>query len=355
MKNIRKILIFKLCCLGDTIFITPAIINLKKNFPDAKIYLISSGWISALKGILPDIDEVITYNPPFKGGILTKIFSAIKLIRLLRKEKFDLVFLGHRTSYFGLILMLSGIPYRFGFSVTKFLNRTAPYDFSKPEVLRYLDVLESNGIKIYTHQPVLKRTKTKEELRIKLGLPLDKKIVGIFAFGGVNPGTQMRIKRWDIRHYENLIGMIEDRFEGQAGVLMVEGTFDDEKFETKKDFKYTYNRKIDFEDLLACDVFICGDTGLLHIAAAFEIPTIALFGPTAPIMYAPFQTSGTPHVHIWKKPWCSPCHTPETAIAKSNNKYWDGNTFKCFTGTLECMKAITEEEVFQNIKNIIGI
>jgi len=355
MENIRKILIFKLCCLGDTIFNTPAIINLKRNFPDAKIYLIASGWINALKNYLPEIDEVIQYDPPFEEGIIAKIFSSIKLIRLLRKEKFDLVFLGHRTSYFGMILMLSGIPYRFGFSVTKFLNKTAPFDNTKPEVLRYLDVLEANDIKIHTRETMLKKTKTKEQLRSELNLPQDKKIIGIFPFGGVNPGTQMRIKRWGIQRYENLIRIIESRYEGKAGVLLFEGKLDEEKYDINKDFKYTYKRTSDFESIAACDLFISGDTGLVHIAAAFDIPTIALFGPSDPRLFAPLQMSDTPHIYIWKKPPCSPCYTPETSIDKSNKKYWDGNIFKCFTGTHECIKEITEEEVFQNIKNILGI
>lgn len=353
MKEIKKILVFKLCCLGDIIFITPVIINLKKNYPDAEIYLIASGWINSLKKFIPEIDGVLTYEPPYEEGLFKKIFSSLKLIRLLRKEKFDLVFLGHRTNYFGLLLRLSGIPYRFGFNVTKFLNRTAPFATEKPEVLRYLDVLEANDINIHTRQTKLNKIRTKEEIRKALDLPQDKKIIGVFPFGGVNPGTQMRIKRWGILRYENLIKMIEDRYEGKVAVLIFEGKLEEEKYDIKEEFKYTFKRTSDFESVSACDLFVSGDTGMVHIAAAFDIPTIALFGPSDPRLFAPLQTSDTPHVYIWKKPPCSPCYTPETSIDKSNSKYWNGNTFICNTGTLECINNITEEEVFQNIKNIL--
>ena len=353
MKNIKKILIFKLCCLGDIVFLTPTIINLKKNFPDAKIYLIASGWIRALKEFLPEIDEVLNYEPPFEVNIFKKIISSIKLTKLLRKEKFDLVFLGHRTNYFGLILFLSGIRYRFGFKETKFTNRNAPFDISKPEVLRYLDILESNNIKIFTRETYLKRVRNKETIKKDLSLPPEKRVIGIFPFGGVNPGTQMRIKRWGIDRYEKLLKMLEEYYQGDVINLIFEGKLEDEKYKVSNEFKYTYAFGTDIEGISACDVFISGDTGLLHIAAAFGVSTIALFGPSNPAQLAPLQTEGVPHITIWKHPSCSPCYTPMTAIDKSNKKYWNGNTFICNTGTLECMKDISEEEVFHHIKNII--
>lgn len=39
--------------------------------------------------------------------------------------------------------------------------------------------------------------------------------------------------------------------------------------------------------LSKCFLFICNDTGLMHMAAALKVPVIAVFGPTSPSLYLP--------------------------------------------------------------------
>ena len=109
------------------------------------------------------------------------------------------------------------------------------------------------------------------------------------------------------------------------------------------------------ESLSECDVFIAGDTGPLHIAAAMGINTVALFGPTDPELLKPISSENAQHITIWKKPYCSPCYTPVTASDRNNPKYWRGNTFICHTGTHICMKSILVEEVVSSVELIESI
>ncbi|MGP8330641.1 MAG: glycosyltransferase family 9 protein, partial [Methanosarcinaceae archaeon] len=53
-----------------------------------------------------------------------------------------------------------------------------------------------------------------------------------------------------------------------------------------------------------CRAFLTNDTGPMHIAAAMNVPTVALFGPNTPFRYGPV---GNGHVVIYKKLECSPC------------------------------------------------
>ena len=110
-------------------------------------------------------------------------------------------------------------------------------------------------------------------------------------------------------------------------------------------------------DLISiCKIFVSGDTGPLHIASAFGVNTISLFGPSDPRLVAPVtkNVDDSENIYIWKKPECSPCYTPETAIDMSNSKYWRGNKFICYMGEHVCMKSITVEEVFNAISKIIN-
>lgn len=360
-KKINKILIFKLCCFGDIVFILPVIENLREKFPEAKITIISSDWVKSLLPYINYIDNSIIYNPPERdNNLLKKIVSAVKLIFILRKEKFDMVFLGHRNNFFGLILILSGIRYRLGFNVTKFMNVTSEFDESVHENLRYLKILEENDINFRTKLPKLEKVYPSEKIKSANDIPDNKLIIGIFPFGGVNPGTVMTIKRWDFNKYVELVKKLS--FSEKIYIIIFEGKDESEKInETDKNlFKGASIRKINPDLISICDLFIGGDTGPLHIAAAFGNKTLGIFGPSSPLLVAPLNPeyddfSAKNNEYIWKAVICSPCYTPETSIDADNEKYWSGKVFKCYTGTHECLKSVEVNEVYDKIKSMINL
>ena len=353
MNGVKKILVFKLCCFGDIVFITPAIKSLRLNFPDAEIVLISSSWIKNLFPLIEDTDRLIVYDPPSDTeSFIGKTQSALKLVKMLRREKFDLVFLGHRNNMFGRILRLAGIKYRLGFSETKHMNITAPFRAGVHENSRYLEILSGNNLKTASPVSVLKKEADKNGLKKSQGLEKYKKIIGLFPFGGVNPGTRMTVKRWDLDKFLQLaqkISVTQD-----TGVVMFEGREADEKFGSGVVIPANCEvRKIDFGVIPVCDVFVSADTGPLHIAAALGVPTVGLFGPSDPGLVAPPDESGI-HAYIRKDLPCSPCYTPSTAIDRSNRVYWKGSDFVCRLGTGECMKGISVDDVYGEIKTILN-
>lgn len=352
--EIKKILIFKLCCLGDIIFITPAVLNLKYNFPDAKINYILSPWLKSLYDYLPCNDGIIEFSPPENENVFLKFVSAFRLLRILRKEKFELVLLGHRTNIFGMILALCRIKYRLGFSKTKFINYPADYNENKYETLRYLEIIKSANLDLKYEFPELVRKKDKNAVKQKYGLPLNKRIIGIFPFGGINPGTVMPIKRWDPEKYKILSEKLIKEF-SEIQIIFFNGTEIDEKVETGVSDNKIIIMNIHTDVISVCDLIIAGDTGIIHIASAFGVCTLSLFGPTNPELVAPRSTPAVKHLNIWKKPPCSPCYTPSTSIDKKNGKHWRGNEFICHKGTVECMKNIEVEEVFIKVKEILNL
>jgi ADP-heptose:LPS heptosyltransferase len=56
--------------------------------------------------------------------------------------------------------------------------------------------------------------------------------------------------------------------------------------------------------LSRCDVFLSGDTGLMHMAAAVGVPTVSVFGPTSAVRRAPTHNGG---IAICPKTACHPC------------------------------------------------
>lgn len=56
--------------------------------------------------------------------------------------------------------------------------------------------------------------------------------------------------------------------------------------------------------LRQCDVFLSGDTGLMHMAAAVGCPTVSVFGPTSPERRAPRHNNGKA---VFPQVPCHPC------------------------------------------------
>ncbi|MCE1163849.1 MAG: glycosyltransferase family 9 protein, partial [Bacteroidetes bacterium] len=214
------------------------------------------------------------------------------------------------------------------------------------------EVLTQNNYATVSPVPVLKRNFDKNEIKKSLGLEKYKTVIGLFPFGGVNPGTKMRIKRWDVSNYLRLAEMLSEKTE--TGIVLFEGREEDEKYPAGINLKSNYRvRTIDFNLIPACGVFISADTGPLHIAAALGVPTVGLFGPSDPLLVAPPDGDGR-NVFIRQELPCSPCYTPSSAVDRKNREYWNGDNFICRLGTGECMKSITVDEVFKETVKILN-
>lgn len=353
--QIRRILIFKLCCIGDIVMMTPSINALRKKFPDAKITIVVNSWVKDITSYLRNVDRVIISDALYEKSTIGKINGAFGLIRELRKHSFDMVLLGHRNNVFGLITMLSGIKYRLGFCGTKFLNFCEKFREDIHESERYLSILKSIGIDETICIPELKRKFTREEILSKTGLDPQKKVIGIFPFGGINPGTDMNIKRWELEKFLELVKRFGVEHK-DVSILLFEGSEKSEKIADKHFGDNVKVMKIGTDLISSCDVMLCNDTGAMHIAAAIGIPTLTIFGPTDPKLLAPLNPHGK-NIHriISKNLECSPCYNTSNAIDRNNGKYWQGNKFICHIRTHDCMKLITVDEVFYELSSMIKV
>ena len=350
--RIKKILILKLCCQGDVIHLTPVIDSLKHNFPNAGIDFITSSWTAPIVNQFKNIDSVKEVDYDLNKNSLFQLKLFYRLYKTVKRGNYDLVFLAHRNNIYGLLLKLAGVKYRIGFKGTVFINLPAEFDKNLHEILRYINVLKSTGLEITSSLPHIDLPKNHAELKLKYNRENKKVVMGIFPFGGVNPGTDMRIKRWELGKYFSLCQKICDTYK-DLQLIIFEGRLADEKIESKPDIPGIVITD-DFNAISVCSVFMTNDTGALHIAAAYGIPTLAIFGPSDPVILAPLNEPGAQkHRYIWKKPPCSPCWNPATSFNRKDKKHWRGSEFICHTETHECIKDISVDEVYSVFKETV--
>ncbi|MFH1384077.1 MAG: glycosyltransferase family 9 protein [Candidatus Omnitrophota bacterium] len=96
--SFRKILVIRIDHIGDVLLTTPVHSALKERYPKAKIYSMVGSWAACIHNHNPHIDATIVYDAPWwkrersnARFRLNDIFDLIRVVRLIRTEKFDLV------------------------------------------------------------------------------------------------------------------------------------------------------------------------------------------------------------------------------------------------------------------------
>ncbi|MDD4980294.1 MAG: lipopolysaccharide heptosyltransferase II [Candidatus Omnitrophica bacterium] len=335
----RRILIFNVNWVGDVLFSTATIRNIRRNFPDSFIAcVIPSRCYPVLKGN-PHLDEIIIFDEKDRHrGVLAQF----NFVKILKEKRFDTAFLLHRSFTRALICRLAGIGYILGYYTKKrgfLLSKKiiAPEKDTLHRIDYYLSLIEKSGLTVedrYTEFFVSDEdSKFVEEF-------LDKHSLGKGGFLiAINPGANWLLKRWPKEYWARLA----DRLIAELGAsVIITGAPQD--LSLASSIKALMQEKpviasgaLNLKQLGALfkrlDLFISADTGPLHIANSVGTKRIiALFGPTSPEITGPFPLYNA--TVIFKDIGCKiPCYN----VRCQDNR---------------CMKAITPEEAIEKVKGL---
>jgi len=335
----KRILIFNVNWLGDVLFSTATIRNIRYNFPDSYIAcIIPSRCYPVLEGN-PNLNELIIFDEKSQHKGMLEI---MKFTKMLAEKKFDLVYLLHRSMTRALICRLAGIPERIGYYTKKrgFLLTQRIVPPNRDAVHRidyYLNVIQKAGLKAKDrHTDFFFSSEDRsfsEDFLTRQGLKNTDFLVGINAGGNWDP------KRWPKEYWAKLADRLIREF--NAKVIITGGDKDVELAKSIRDLMHE-------EPVIACglfslkafaalckrlDLFITADTGPLHIAnAAGAKKIIALFGPTHQDITGPVPADNV--VILGKEIECQiPCYVVDCA----DNR---------------CMKAISVNDVVDQVKRL---
>jgi heptosyltransferase-3 len=262
-----KILVLRGGALGDLILTIPVLREIRKSYPEAEIVLL---------GIVPHarlaVPEFVNRVERLDAPDLLPLFIDEPLPQVVRNRlhEFDLAisFLSDSDAVVTRNLALAGVK-----RVVRCSSRVGP---DVHAVYHFADALAQLGLTLYDPVPKL-NIASKPAQTSRLG----------FHVGSGSPQ-----KNWPIDHWIELIGRLDGFFEN---LLLVGGEADDTVVREFRGrcgsprLRTLLNASIEHlcRALHGCTVFVGHDTGVTHLAAAVGIPTVALFGPTDPNVWAP--------------------------------------------------------------------
>ena len=295
---------------------TPAIENLIAKYPDANITLFGSSVATEAIGANPNIKEIIIDNSK-KSAI--RAFNIIKVAKSM--GEFDLAISFRSHIYSKLLLYSSNSKKRFIYKKRKYKNPTH-------QVVRYNDFISSiigekrdpKDLKLYHKPHIYKR-----------------------ATLGINAGaTYGSAKRW----YPDRFAKSAEAFSKEYDIVIFgsnsERDIANEIYEMLKksgvESVQNLAGKTTISQLCSMigglSLFITGDSGPMHIASAYKIPTLCIFGPTKYLETSQWKNPNS--ILLRKDLDCSPCMKRTCPIK-----------------THECMKSITADEAIEAMKRLV--
>ena len=152
-----RILIINIFGIGDVLFTTPLIKNLKDNIPDAFIGYVANRRAAVVLENNPNIDKVIVYERDdytevYKKSKIRFLQKFKKALQEIEDERYDLVIDLSLNSYASFFMWMVGIPKRIGFNYknrSPFLTRKVKLEGyeGRPVAEYYLDLLKELNLK----------------------------------------------------------------------------------------------------------------------------------------------------------------------------------------------------------------
>ena len=293
--DIQRILIAtKFRFIGDTLLAIPIFRAARAQWPHAHIALLTGKNARLLLQNNPYLDEIIEFDPYSRDR---GTGPYLRLVRRLRRGRFDLCLALNRSFHSALTPWLAGARVRAGFKSEgrgPLLNRRVDYDREKSEIACYFDVLRAVAPEAPVN-PALElwvsdaeRQAVAARLRAALGEECSR-----LRLIGIQPGASIPGKRWPPERFAAVADALAAD-DPQARIILVGGPDEAEAAQAMlaRCAPETQARTVNFAGafdlrgslavISRLRLFLGNDTAVMHSAVALGIPTVALFGPTNP-------------------------------------------------------------------------
>jgi heptosyltransferase-1 len=307
--KIERLLIVRLSAMGDVIHTLPAVHFLRLAFPRAFIgWLIEERWAEFLcapgtprrgprSSLRPLVDEVHTVNlkewgkSPFS---ISTLQHAAKVWNDVRDAGYDAAVDLQGAMRSAVLARLSGAHVVYGAAEPR--ESPASLWYTRKVVARGRHVVEQN-------LSVAEAVAGDRVRRLPVELPHDPQAegrierrlaeLGVGEFAILNPGAGWGAKRWPVERYGEVARQLADL---GVGSILNYGPGEEELVRAAEAASGGTARAMScsISELIALTrrarLFIGGDTGPMHLAAALRVPVVAIFGPTDPARNGPYGT-----------------------------------------------------------------
>ena len=342
----QSILIIAPNWIGDAVSTQPLLANLKALYPNSKIDVLASRWVAPIYRACPQVYEVI--EAKFEHKKLQWNLRK-QLAKEIEARNYQACFVLPNSFKSALIPWLANIPFRIGYrGELRFglinLALDNPRKINRPPMVEHYLAL-SELLKDDSSLPFGKLT-PRLDVSSSAKQSVEKKLqdanIHSESIYVICPGAEYGpSKRWPSEHFavlaQNLIA------QNSNNQIILLGSKSDHALaqEITAQAKQVGNihnwcGNTSLDEAIALigmsKAVVSNDSGLMHVAAALQIPQVAIFGSSDPAHTPPLSDKAQV---IWLNMPCSPCHKRI-----------------CPLGHLRCLKDILPEQVLATLNTL---
>lgn len=355
MADPQRILVVQPNWVGDAVMATPALRALRKLYPQSHISYLLRRYVKPIYTAMPWADKLITYRT---GRTRAKAGKGLfDLAARLRAGKFDLAIVLPNSFKSALLCKVAGIDRIAGYDrdgrgfllTDKLLPAKDRGKFVPTPIVRYYMGLArylgstDTNLRLELFVSDAERQQAAEVL-MRSGL--DAQVHRPASRGQpplilLNPGAQYgAAKCWLPEHFAAL----GDRITEELGATVLVSSSPRERRIVESVLRHMKHAAVDLADkgltlgalkeiVRHCDLMVTNDTGPRHIAAAFGVPVVTIFGPTHP-EWTEIYFERERKVAV--KVFCGPC---QKKVCPLDHR---------------CMTRITPKMVFDTAAQLLG-
>lgn len=326
-----RILVIKFRHHGDMLLTTPVIHSLKAAWPDAQVDVLLYEETRAMLGAHPDIHQIYSIDRSWKKqGARYQLRQEWQLMSALKKRRYDIVVNLADQWRSAIITRFTGARVRLGFDFPK--RQGALWKMCHTQLVstsghHSLHTVEQN----LSLLAPLNMSTQRDDVGMHYTAADRQRVEHLIGKGGyivVQPTSRWFFKCWsEDKFAAALQGLVDD---GQKIVLtsgpdskeiaMVDGIIERLRFSENV---ISLAGKLTLTELAAlidsARLFIGVDSVPMHMAAALQTPTVALFGPSKLVFWRPWQVKGEV---IWAGDYTT-LPDPDSIDTKTDERYLD--------------------------------
>lgn len=302
---VRSILVLEPWFIGDLVLATPILRALREKYPDARITLLGKQHAAELLENSGLVDDVIVFDLPWTAIGASRKYDPRRydparwksLADDLRKRRFDLTIDARMDLRSNVVAFMSGAPRRvgFGFGGGAFLLTDAVT--AQPDVHhRVVDWMtlmtalsdsptESAESLARRLPPLLKVSEAEREAAARTlaahGITDTDTVIAIHG------GASDERRRWPMHNFANVARALVSRYGARVVLFLEPGADEPEPGVADAVLRTTLREMMAILD--RCDLFLCNDSGPMHIADALDVPVVAIFLTGNPVWHRPFR------------------------------------------------------------------
>ncbi len=364
----KRILLIKPSALGDVVHTLPVLVKLRARYPDAQI-----DWL-----ITPENANLVRNHPALSkpiffhrnqfgqfGRTWKATFGPFKLLRAVRRARYELVVDLHGQFRSAILTMATGAPVRIGFDRPGGWPKIAGMDWIPGAIgRRGWNGAREGSWMAYTHRipiptldvhavnrylwiaPLLGLDDRPPDMQIYLRPDEEQTINELLRSHGLEgrplavlvPGTIWETKHWQVESYAAV-----GRHLLESGLaVVIAGTHRDhrrsQRITTLCPGAHDLCGHTRVSGLVAlikrATICVTNDSGSMHVAVAVNTPVVSVFGPTNPVWIGP---CGQPDAVVRADVSCSPCNLRHLRQCPHDHR---------------CMREVSAEMVIDRIEYI---